>query len=426
MNRSPPRQVVITGIGVVCPIGIGHEMFWKSVLAGRSGVALLSLFDGSTLPAPFGGQVTDFEPKRYVRPRKSLKVMSREIQFAFCAADLAWTDAGLARDSVAPERLGVVFAADMMYCRLDEVVDAYRQFDFSLWGERALAELYPLWMLKYLPNMAACHIGIAHDARGPNNTITLADVSSLLAVGEGMRVIQRGAADAMIVGGTSTRLHPTLLASRGSRQLSRRRSDPAGACRPFDRHRDGIVNGEGAAAFVLESRAHAERRGARIWAQLRGCASGFEPGTDGHAARGTAIRHSMRAALKAATVPMDQVGHVNANGLSTVPQDRIEASAIHDTLGQVPVTAPKSFFGNLGAGTGAVEMVASVLALAHGRVPATLNYENADPDCPVRVVHGPPLPAEIGTAVLLNQATTGQAVAVVLAAPQWPDGAAGK
>lgn len=423
MNRSSLPDVVITGIGVVAPLGIGREAFWKSIQQGRSGVTALSQFGASGLASPFGGQVSNFDPKRYVRPRKSLKVMSREIQFAFSAADLAWNDAGLAEAQVAPDRLGVVFGADMMYCELDDVVAAYRscmvdgQFDFSRWGTQALSQMHPLWMLKYLPNMAACHIGIAHDARGPTNTITLADVSSLLAVAEGVRVIQRGAADMMIVGGTSTRLHPTFLVSRNGALLSRRSDNPAAASRPFDRDRDGMVNGEGAAALILESRPHATRREARIWAHVLGWSSRFEATSAGRPTRGRAIRDSICEALDQAGLDPHQLGHVNANGLGTVPHDQVEAQAIRATLGDVPVTAPKSFFGNLGAGTGAVELVASLLGLAEGEVPITLNYEHLDPECPVQVVHDRPQPSQHGTALVLNQATTGQAAAVVVAAP---------
>jgi 3-oxoacyl-[acyl-carrier-protein] synthase II len=178
-----------------------------------------------------------------------------------------------------------------------------------------------------------------------------------------------------------------------------------------------MVLGEGAAAFVMESGTRAERRGARIWARVLGASSSFEPGADKWPWKGTAIRHSIVEALRAAGLQDDQVGHVNANGLSTREHDRVEAQAISDCLGTVPVTAPKSFFGNLGAGAGAVETIASVLALSTGQVPVTLNYEQPDPECPVRVVHGKPRPADHPTALVINQATTGQAAAVVLAAP---------
>ncbi|HEV3418270.1 MAG TPA: beta-ketoacyl synthase N-terminal-like domain-containing protein, partial [Pirellulales bacterium] len=274
-----------------------------------------------------------------------------------------------------------------------------------------------LWLLKYLPNMAACHVAIAHDARAHNNSIVMADVSSLLAVAEGMRIIERGQADMMVVGGASAmRVHPTSLIFHGEAFLSRRNDDPAGACRPFDADRDGMVNGEGAAAFILESRQPAERRGARVLARILAASSRFEPSRDGQPLRGNAIRQSIVAALDAAQLMPADIGHVNAHGLGTIEHDRAEAQAIRDVLGNVSVTAPKSFFGNLGAAGGAVEMAASLLTLETGQIAATLNYERVDPECPVNVVHGAPQRTDKPVALLLNQSFSGQSVALVVAA----------
>jgi 3-oxoacyl-[acyl-carrier-protein] synthase II len=371
----------------------------------------------------FAAEVREFDPKQYVRPRKSLKVMSRDIQMGFAAADLACTDAGIEPEQVAPERMGVVFGADMMYCDLDEVADAYRsclvnnEFRFERWGNQALSNMYPLWMLKYLPNMPACHIAIAHDARGPNNSITLGEASSLLALAEALRVIERGSADVMIAGGTSSRVHPTSYAFRGAGQLSQRSdADPTTIVRPFDATRDGSLNGEGSAALILERRAHAEARGAKILGRVLGYGSTFEP-RDPLGPQGTAVRGAIQVALRSAGITAQEIGHVNANGLSTIPMDRLEAQAIRATLGDVPVTAPKSYFGNLGAGSGAVEALVSVLGLVEGQIPPTLNYETPDPECPVRVIHGKAMPVTQSTALLLNIAGTGQAVAVVIAGP---------
>ncbi|MHC4179649.1 MAG: beta-ketoacyl-[acyl-carrier-protein] synthase family protein [Planctomycetota bacterium] len=414
------REIVITGVGVVSPIGIGNEAFWTSLCEGRSGVRQLDLFRGGELPPPFGADVADFDPKQYVRPRKSLKVMGRDIQLGFTAADLACAQAGLRDQPIDPERLGIVFGADLIHCELPELVDAYRgcivdgKFDFTCWGEQAMAEMYPLWMLKYLPNMPACHIGIAQDARGPNNSLTLGDVSSLSAVAEAMRVIERGHADAMIAGGTGSRVHPAYWVRGEVLQLSRRSDDPAAASRPFDAQRDGMVNGEGAGAFLLETRQHAEARGANILAQVLGYAGTFEPCRNGEAPRGHGICRAISRVLHDAGLQPSDVGYVNANGASTVPDDRIEARAIRDTLGDVPVTAPKSFFGNLGAGTGAVEMAVSVLALQQQCVPQTLNYQLPDPQCPVNVVHGRSVKANRPTVLVLNHTTFGQAVAMLL------------
>ncbi len=414
------QDVVVTGLGVVSPIGIGVDAFWDSLLTKKSGVGPLSVTQGTDLPVQFGGEIRDFEGKKYVKPRKSIKVMCREIQTGFTAATMAVQDAGLAAGVVEPDRFGVVLGSEMFYCDIQELADAYRkcvvdgQLRPEMWGEGAMSDLYPLWMLKYLPNMVACHVAIAMDARGPNNTVTLDEVSCLLAVIESVSVIRRGAADVMITGGSGTRVNLTRILYRGDVHWSHRHDDPQAACRPFDAGRDGGVIGEGAGAFVLESRAHAERRGANILGQIMGTGCGFEDVDQKPETRGGAIRHSIRTALQSSGLQPSDIGHVNAHGSSMIEPDRIEARAIYDCLGDVPVTAPKSYFGCLGAGAGAVEMACSVLAVARGQVPPTLNYEQPDPTCPVNVIHGEPLPVETQFALLLNQSETGQAAAVVL------------
>lgn len=416
-----PREAVITGVGVASPIGIGREAFWNSLIERRSGVRSLSDFAGTGLAVQYGGEITDFDPKEYVTPRKSLKVMSRNIQLGFTAAELARKDAALESSSVDPDRFGVVLGSDTMYLEPEELIEAFQscvengQFQFDRWGPRALGEMFPLWMLKYLPNMPACHIAIAQDARGPNNTITLGEVSSLLAIAEAQRVIERGQADVMFAGGTGSRLHPLSWIFRVQDYISTSAKSPETACRPFDADRNGMVYGEGAAAFVIESRQHAESRGAAILARIRSYASTFE--APSNEPTGRAISASIRQALNAAELTPNRLSHVNAHGVSTVKDDAVEAGAIRETLGDIPVTAPKSYFGNLGAGGGAVEMAASVLSLVHGEVPATLNYETPDPKCPVEVIHGSSYRSEKSAALVLNQASTGQAVAVALERP---------
>ncbi|MGD9721961.1 MAG: beta-ketoacyl synthase [Pirellulales bacterium] len=417
------QEVVITGLGAASPIGIGYEAVERSFGERASGVRRLSTFDSDEFPVRVGAEVADFDAKQYVAPRKSLKVMSRSIQLAFASAQLAANQAGIVREAVDPDRFGVVFGADMIHIQPEELVNAFRhsieagQFQFSRWDEKALREMYPLWMLRYLPNMPACHVGIAQDARGPNNTIVLAEASSLIAIAEGATVIERNQADVMIVGGTGSRVHPLSWAFRDNWMHSRRFEEPERISRPFDARRDGMVYGEGAAALILERRAHAEARGAKILARVAGFANSFEACTPGKPFGGHAIRAAIQNALRAAHIGPADVGHVNAHGLSTREHDRAEALAIRDTLGDVPVTAPKSYFGNLGAGTGAVELLATLVAFQTGRVPVTLNYEQPDPDCPVNVIHHRELPSNGRAAVVLNQTSMGQSVALVLFPP---------
>jgi 3-oxoacyl-[acyl-carrier-protein] synthase II len=412
------RQVVITGTGVVCPIGIGKPAYWQALETGTSGVGPMTLFNASQLPVTFGGEIKNFQPKEFVTPRKSLKVMCREIQTGFAAARLALDDGRLAEGTVDPERLGVVLGSEMFYCDLEEMSEPFRgavvdgQFQMERWGPHGMNKLYPLWLLMYLPNMVACHIAIPFDARGPNNTLTIGEAGSLSAIIEAVRVIQRGHADVMLAGGTGSRINVTPLVHRDRRPLSHRQDDPAAACRPFDADRDGMVNGEGAAAFLLEAQEHAEARGATIQARILGCGLSFEGGPKPD---GSGIRRALRAAMNEAALTPDQIGHVNAHGAATIDDDRREAAAIQAVLGDVPVTAPKSFFGNLGAGGGAVELAASLLAFEHDRVPFTRNYQRPDPHCPLRVVRDQPLTGRPHSAVALNHSSTGQCAALILA-----------
>lgn len=416
------REVVITGLGIVSPIGVGREQVWQALAARRSGVVPLADLAAAGWIAPWGGAVRDFDPKEFIQPRKSIKVMSREIQLASAAAEMAWQDAALAEAAIDPDRFGVIGAAGLLYCELAELEQPFKSwvaqehFDIERWSRLAMGEMYPLWMLKYLPNMPACHIGIRYDARGPNNTISEGDVSSLVALAEAAEMIRRDLADVMIVGGTGSRINVTdLMWHAGARVARDGAADPGTLCRPFDLARSGMVYGEGAAEFVLESRDHAQRRGVQPLARIDAAASRCESTAESFAPSGDAIRRAIRAALATARLESFHIGHVNAHGNSTREDDAAEARAIRAALGNVPVTAPKSFFGNLGHGSGAVELAVSLVALAHGVIPPTLNHETPDSECPVHVVTEP-LPVESRTFVKLNHNTTGQATAVVVTA----------
>ncbi len=416
-----PREVVITGLGVVCPIGIGTAAYWTALENGQSGIDWLPEMRGVDSPFRYASRIKDFDPKLYVQPRKTIKVMCHEIQAAFAAASLAMQQGQLAKGAIEPERLGVLLGSEMLYGELDELRDAVLhctvdgKFQMAEWGNHAFKDLYPLWMLKYLPNMAACHISIAHDARGPNNSIVEGGVSSLLAIGEATAVIQRGHADAMLAGGSGSIVSFGCLPFRGWDHLTDWRGEPAQASRPFEAQRSGIVPGEGAGVLLLEEREHAIQRGATILARIAGYANRFEPPSQpGSNRSGRAIAQTITAALAAAHLQPGDIDHVNAHGDSSLDQDRLEARAIRELLGDVPVTALKSYFGDLAAGSGAVELIGSVLALANGRLPPTLNYDQPDPACPIHIVSGAAKPITKRAAIKLNQSSTGQAAAVVI------------
>jgi 3-oxoacyl-[acyl-carrier-protein] synthase II len=389
------RRAVLTGLGLVTPLGLDAEAFWGALRGGRSGVRPIGSFDASALPVRFGGEVVGFDARSYLdkKDRKRLAVMSRSAQLAVAAARLAAADAGLDPGRLDPGRFGVVLGAATIPGDMAGLGPAARAsadgrpgpVDPAAWAERGLPCIPPMWMLTYVPNMPACHVSILHNAQGPLNTITQGDAASLLALGEAYRAVRRGRADLFLAGGADTRVTP-INAARHCLfgRLSRRNDAPERACRPFDRRRDGEVLGEGGCVFVLEELGHARLRGARILAEVAGFGAAFDGDRSG---RGLA--RAARAALAEAGVSPEAVDHVNARGASTVDDDAWEARGLQEVFGgrspPVPVFAAKSYFGNLGAGSGAAELAASALALGHGLLPATLNYEEPDPACPVAV-----------------------------------------
>jgi len=377
--------------------------------------------DVSALPSRLIAEVTDFDPKQYVKPRKALKVMCRDAMLGVSVAQMARQHAGISAETIGPERLGVALGADRICTSMADSLPSYRpavvdgRFVYREWATKGMAETFPLNFLKVLPNMIGSHVSIVLDAQGPNNTIHHGEVSALLALMEAARVIERGAADVMVAGGASSEMAPMNYVQRCvTRQISRREDDPHAAVRPFDADRDGQVWGEGAAVFVLESRSHAEARGATILGRLAGWASSAENVVTPGRPTGRSIRQALGVALQQAQAAVDDLAHLNAHGLSTTEDDPIEAKAVSQVLPEVPVTALKSYFGNLGAAGGAVELVASLLSLQHGLIPPTLNYQRPDPECPVRVVRGEPQPCAARYALSLNWTQSGQAAAVVL------------
>ena len=414
MNSNSP--VVITGVGIISPIGLSKETYWESLVNRESGVRVRTEFADVSHPFRIASEVVDFEPKKFVRPRKSLKVMCRPIQFGFAASTMAVEDAGIA-DQIDPDRFSTVFGTEAFYADPNEVASVFRKcivnrcYDHDRWGEYAMREIEPLWMLKYLPNMVASHISIACDARGPSNTICQAEASSLLAIIEATDLIQRGTADAVITGGTGSLMATTGMIYRGLSRLSNRIDEPARASRPFDRDRDGMVVGEGAAAFVLEREDFALARGAKPIARIVESCRSFYPSGDGLA---NAIAHNLKQVVTRSGLATEDIGHLNANGFSTIRDDVIEAEAIRNALGDIPVIVPKSVFGNLGPGTGAIELLASIEACRTGHLPPALNVDQQDDLCPINLVTDDGVTSDKSTGLSINFTGTGQIASLLI------------
>ena len=387
------RRVVVTGVGVISPIGIGAKAFWENLLAGQVGVRRIRQFDPSGFACQLGGEVPqykigDFVPKSY---RKATKVMARDIELAVIAADDAMKDAGLKTKAYtdAPEiktqRFGCNIGAGLISAELDELTGAMHiaregnQLDLHKWGRDGMQQLTPLWLLKYLPNMLACHVTIIHELKGPSNTITCADASSHLAIGEAFRTIQRGKADLAICGGAESKMNPMGIVRHSLlKRLNETSNDaPEQSVRPFDADAGGMVLGEGGGLVILEEYEHAMARGAKIYAELVGFGASqdtysvTEPDPTGHS-YGRAIGK----ALADANLPPAAVDLLIPCGLGIKSHDQAELNGLAAVFGngleRVAMSPIKAQIGNLAAGSG-VDAAAALLAVHAGQIPPGLN-----------------------------------------------------
>lgn len=410
------RRVVITGIGVVSPLGVGRDALWQGLCSGRAGFAKPTLFDPSGFQTKLAGQLPaefsakDFVPKSY---RKAVKVMARDSEIAVAAAKLAVEDAGLTtRGSLdgAPgsptypsERMGCQIGAGLINAETDELTSALAtstneqgEFDYRKWGAAdggggGMNNLQPLWMLKYLPNMLACHVTIIHGCEGPSNTITCAEASALLCVGEGVRVIQRDAADVCFAGGCESKVNlmGTLRWSLLNRLAPCAESDaPETLVRPFDPGARGTVLGEGGGLLVLEEREKALARGATIYAEVAGFGAAHSPPPAYEAIRskqragaedrpGDGVKFAIEAALADARVGAGEIDAIVPTASGIREQDEEEAIGLRavfgDRLDEVPLITVTPSVGQTVAGHGGIQLAAAALALKHQKLPARIH-----------------------------------------------------
>jgi 3-oxoacyl-[acyl-carrier-protein] synthase II len=374
------RRVVVTGVGLVCALGIGTEESWKNLLAGQSGIGPITLFDTAGFDCTFAGEVKNFDPLNWVE-KKELKKMGRFIQIALAGAEFA---VKMARWSQETEN------------DLDEVgvyvSSGIGGFDIIEREHRKLVQggpgkISPFFIPSAIVNLASGNISIRYGARGPNSATATACSASAHAIGDSFKIIERGAAEVMICGGTEATITPMGVGGFAAmRALSTRNDDPTHASRPFDLNRDGFVVGEGAGILILESLEHAQKREAPILAEIVGYGmSGDAYHITQPAENGDGAFRVMRAALKDAKLDASAIGYLNAHGTSTPLGDAIETTAIKRLFGeramQVPVSSTKSMTGHLLGGAGGLEAGISVLALRDQILPPTINYETPDPCC---------------------------------------------
>ncbi|MCI0849723.1 MAG: beta-ketoacyl-ACP synthase II [Chloroflexi bacterium] len=373
------RRVVITGMGTITPLGHTVEDTWAGLVAGRSGIGWLTSINNEGYPVKVVGEIKDFDPQPFM-DRKDARRMARFSQLAVTAAQEATAAAGLEPGAVDPERVGVLLGNGIG--GLPNTEQAMRTI-----VEKGGMRIDPFFMLKMLPNMAASHLSMRHQAKGYSSTISTACAASTQAMGEAARVIRRGDADIMFAGGTEAGTSELGMAAFAvMKVLSTRDDDPTKASRPFDARRDGFVSSEGAGIFIFEGLDHAQARGATVLAEVIGVAATADayhmvaPCADGDGAA-----RCMRLALEDAGISPEDVDYVNAHGTSTQLNDASETIAIKAALGehayQVPISSTKSMIGHALGASGALESIACVKTLQTGIVHPTINYEYPDPDC---------------------------------------------
>jgi 3-oxoacyl-[acyl-carrier-protein] synthase II len=373
------RRVVVTGLGLITPLGIGVEESWRSALEGRSGIGQITHFDASELPVRIAGEVKGFDPAAYIEA-KEIKKMDRFIHFAMAAATMAVEDSGLAITDENAERVGVIIGAGM------GGLPAIEHYHKALL-EKGYKRISPFFIPMLIINMASGNVSIKFGAKGPNSAVVTACATGSHSIGDAFKMIQRGDADAMIAGGTESTITPLGIGGFAvMRALSIRNDEPEKASRPFDAARDGFVMGEGAGVIIMESLDNALKRNAKIHAEI----VGYGMSSDAYhittpAPEGEGAVRCMKAALKDAGVEPGKVEYINAHGTSTRYGDELETAAVKTVFGEhaykLCVSSTKSMIGHLLGAAGGVEAIFSILSICNDIAPPTINLENPDPEC---------------------------------------------
>ncbi|HEY3167229.1 MAG TPA: beta-ketoacyl-ACP synthase II [Candidatus Binatia bacterium] len=377
MNEQ--RRVVVTGLGIVSPLGTGVEKNWQAILEGRSGIRKITRFASDGFASRIAGEVPDFKAEDFIES-KEIKKMDLFIQYALGAAAMAVEDSGLKIEGEFAEEVGVIIGVGL--CGLDTIEVTHKALLDG--GPRKIS---PFFIPKVISNLAAGHIAIRYGAKGVNWTPTSACASGTHAIGEAFHLIRRGMQDAVIAGGAESVITPLGVGGFSSmKALSTRNDEPERASRPFDKERDGFVVGEGSGVLILEEREQALKRGAKIYAEVIGyAANGDAYHMTAPSPEGEGAARCMRLALKDAGIAPSDIDYINAHGTSTEYNDANETTAIKTVFGEqaakLAVSSTKSMTGHLLGAAGAVEGVYSVLALRDGVLPPTINYENPDPAC---------------------------------------------
>lgn len=430
------RRVVVTGMGAVTPLGLTSRDFWQGLQEGRCGISRIQAFDPTAFPCQLAGQVPEYKIRDYVPKayRKATKLMSRDIELSIIAADEAVKNAGLVTKAaetgqvtVAPERTAISFGAGLISCDMLEIAPCVGmsltngQFDLRRWGREGIQALTPLWLLKYLPNMLPCHVGIIHDIQGPSNTITCGEVAGHAAVDEAIDMIVRGDADVAFAGGCEAKVNPIAML----RQCLLKRSTivsnsvPEQACKPFDETAAGCVFGEAAGVLILEECQHAKNRNAVILAELTGAASasGIRSGYVHLEDDAKGLEIAIRKALKAAHLAPEQIDLIVPAGTGIPQDDKAEALALKNAFGsaldKTSVWPLKGMVSHTGAAAGALDLIAAIEAIRHSQIGSAANFARPAKGCELNISAGRQ-PKEINHALICGYSFGGQTAAIVV------------
>jgi len=391
------RRVVITGVGMITPIGIDTKTTWDGIVNGRSGIGPITQFDDKDIPTQIAGEVKGFDPAAFIEA-KEIKKMDRFIHLGLAASQMAMEDSKLVVTPENAEQIGVMVGAGIG--GLPAIERTYRAY-----MEKGFRRITPFFIPMSIINELSGHISMRFGAKGPNSCVVTACATGTNSIGDAFKVIQRGDADAMIAGGAESCVCPLGVGGfNAMKALSTRNSEPERASRPFDAGRDGFVMGEGSGLLILEELEFAKKRGARIYAEVIGYGmSGDAYHITSPAPNGEGAARCMKMAIKDAGIDPAEVGYVNAHGTSTKYGDELETTAIKTVFGghayKVPVSSTKSMTGHLLGAAGGVEAVISILAMEHGILPPTINLENPDPECDLDYVPNTARKKQVGIAM---------------------------
>lgn len=392
------KRVVVTGMGVISPVGNEVEDYWSSLLAGESGISEISHFEAEEYKTQVAGEVKDFEPQEFGINRKEAKRMDRYTQFAVAASNMALEDSGLEINEENEDDVGVLVGSG-----IGGIETLENQHERLL--DRGPNRISPFLIPMMIANLASGQVSIQTGAKGPNTSIVTACATGTHSIGEAYEMIKRGDAEAMIAGGAEASLTPLAFAGFCAMKAMTTNNDhPKAASRPFDAERDGFIMGEGAGVLVLETLESAQARGAEIYAEL----DGYGLSADAHhitapAPEGEGATRAMEMAVDKSTLDLEEIDYVNAHGTSTPANDKLETAAIKNLFGdyayELPVSSTKSMTGHLLGGAGGVEAVATILAIRDNILPPTINYENEDPECDLDYVPNEAREAEVNAAI---------------------------